>query len=161
MTFVSQRFVWIPLYALFVYMALRTRPKHVPLLLIIVTLLIICSDQLSVVIKQSVQRLRPCHNESLQHLIHLPDGCGGQFGFVSSHAANTFGLAIFLGMFFHFKYKWLKWFMLIWASLICYSRIYLGVHYPADIGGGAILGITLAFIFYFIYDKLRLKLIHD
>ena len=90
-------------------------------------------------------RLRPCHEPELQSLVHLVNNhCGGQFGFVSSHAANVFGLAFFMGQLFkRFSKLWMP-LLIIWALVVSYSRIYLGVHYPFDVICGAILGILLA-----------------
>ena len=77
-------------------------------------------------------------------MVHLVnDKCGGRFGFVSSHAANSFATAGLLGLFFNRKSLYL---LLIWASLVSYSRVYLGVHYPSDILGGAIIGLIVAFL---------------
>ena len=90
------------------------------------------------------------HNESLQSTIHIVNGYrGGPFGFVSSHAANCFGIALLLAMIF--KNRLFTWTMVVWATLMCYSRIYLGVHYPGDIVCGAILGFLAAWLVYRIF----------
>jgi undecaprenyl-diphosphatase len=86
-------------------------------------------------------RLRPCHEPALSGLVHLVNNrCGGSYGFVSSHAANTFGLAIMVLLLFKKLNPWIGYGMVIWAAMVSYSRIYLGVHYPGDILGGALLG---------------------
>ena len=92
-------------------------------------------------------RLRPCHNPEIQAQVDTLNGyCGGQYGFVSSHAANYFGIATFLSVLFFRKIRFFIPLIMFWAALIAYSRIYLGVHYPADICCGAILGIILGLI---------------
>jgi undecaprenyl-diphosphatase len=89
-----------------------------------------------------VERPRPSHNPEMAGLVHIVnDYRGGQFGFVSSHAANFFGVATFLSSQFK-NYKW-SFVLLGWAALISYSRIYLGVHYPLDIICGAVLGAVI------------------
>ena len=122
-----------------------------------VAILITFSDQISVhLFKETFQRYRPCHNLLLQGQIHLLDGnCGGQYGFVSSHAANTFALMTFL--IFFFRHKGFAIGMYLWASFVCYSRVYAGVHYPFDIVGGMVLGIFLGLIGYKVYFHLNKK----
>ena len=103
-------------------------------------LAIVLSDQISVhAFKEVFLRYRPCHNLVLQSQVHLNGGCGGTYGFISSHAANTFALAMFLSLLFNGKIKYFTLFILVWASFVSYSRIYNGVHYPADIACGAIV----------------------
>ena len=102
--------------------------------------------------KNYFERLRPSYNPLLENTIHLINGKkGGMFGFISSHAANTFGLATFTALLFRNKIFTTSIF--VWAILNCYSRIYMGVHYPADILGGMILGLTIGYGIYFLYVK--------
>ncbi|HLU84118.1 MAG TPA: phosphatase PAP2 family protein, partial [Vicingaceae bacterium] len=155
----SGRFFWIPLYALlFVIATLKLKWKMMYFILAVVALIFL-SDKISVYwFKEVFMRYRPCHNNDIAHLIHLVDGCGGKYGFVSSHAANTFALAAFMGIILrkHFP-KMLLW-MLVWATVVSYSRIYLGVHYPADIAVGGMLGILIGYAVAFILKKLNDKL---
>lgn len=114
-------------------------------------ILILISDKISVLLfKDIFERLRPCYNPEIVQQVHTIDGyCGGQFGFVSSHAANSFALAIFSGFLFKNYYKFMLLIMLLWAALVSYSRIYVGVHYPGDILVGAILGSSIGiFVFW-------------
>lgn len=107
-------------------------------------------------------RLRPCHNPEIASLVHLVDGCGGQYGFLSSHATNSFALAWFTGLLYKRHYKYTLSLMLIWAALVSYSRIYVGVHYLGDILCGAILGSTVGILVYYLMRfcsrKFNLKL---
>ena len=108
-------------------------------------------DRISVMaFKDVFQRFRPCHNPDIANLVHLVDGCGGKFGFVSSHAANSFALALFTGLLLRKHYKYILPIMLFWAALVSYSRIYVGVHYPGDILGGAILGTVIGIFVYWL-----------
>ncbi|MBI9066373.1 MAG: phosphatase PAP2 family protein [Salinivirgaceae bacterium] len=152
MTFISGTLSWIPLYAVLLFFAIKKEKKYWWLLIIAISLLIIIADQTSVrLFKELFKRYRPCHNLELKMIVHLVNGkCGGLYGFVSSHASNVFALAIFLS--WYFSKKWLSISLLFWASIIAYSRIYLGVHYPADVVGGAILGITIGTLLFYAYN---------
>lgn len=155
----SGRFFWIPLYALlFVIATLKLKWKMMYFILAVVVLIFL-SDKISVYwFKEVFMRYRPCHNNDIAHLIHLVDGCGGKYGFVSSHAANTFALAAFMGIILRKHFPKMLFWMLIWATVVSYSRIYLGVHYPADIVVGGMLGILIGYAVAFILKKLNDKL---
>ena len=148
MFFISGKFSWIPLYIFFLYLIFHNYEKKGWLILALVTLTILMSDMGSVYLfKDTFQRLRPSHEPLMEGLVHLVNGDrGGQYGFVSSHAANNFALVLFLIQFLGKKYKWLPPVLLFWATLIIYSRVYLGVHYPGDILCGAIYGSLVGFI---------------
>jgi len=147
MWWVSGKYSWMPLYLLLLgWLIYKYRLKSIIFILSII-LLITASDQGSVhLFKNVFERLRPSHNPELRNIIHLVNNYrGGQFGFVSSHAANVFALVSFL---IHFiKNRWVVILMFLVALLICYSRIYLGVHYPLDVIGGGIYGWILGFGF--------------
>jgi len=157
MRFITHRFTWTPLYIFLAYITYKKKGiKHFILILAFGVLLITLSDQVSVhLFKNVFQRYRPCHNTLLQTKIHLINGCGGLYGFVSSHASNTFALAVFIGTILKNFYSRIFVLLLFWAALVSYSRIYAGVHYPADILGGALLGSFLAFIILKIYTLLE------
>ena len=148
MYWASEKYFWVPFYALLlVLIGIKLRWKTLLVILPLIVLLILLSDQGSVFLKNFFQRYRPCHNLVIQDIVHTLNGkCGGQYGFVSSHAANTFALAMFVGMLFRKKLKWMLVFMLFWAGFVSYSRIYTGVHYPADIMAGALLGTGVGFL---------------
>jgi undecaprenyl-diphosphatase len=148
MFIVSGKYEWIPLYAFilgFIIMRYRWRSLWIMLAVVI---MITLSDQIANLLKAGVKRPRPCKDPEIGHLVHLVKNyCGGAFGFISGHAANSFALATFISMLF--RKRWVTIGMIIWAALVSYSRIYLGVHYPGDVIGGALLGILLGFGVYY------------
>jgi undecaprenyl-diphosphatase len=156
MRWITYRFTWIPLYIFLAYLLFKNLGLNKFLVaLVSAVFLIVLSDQISVhLFKNIFLRYRPCHNEDIKHLVHLIDGCGGTYGFVSSHAANTFAIAIFIGIVLKTYYPKLLILLIFWASIVSYSRIYAGVHYPADIIIGALIGSILAFLNIKIYTRL-------
>jgi len=157
MWFVSGRPEWIPLYlALLGWVIWRYRKRSVWIILTLVVMIVL-SDQLANLLKNGVQRLRPCRDPEIGSLVHIVrNQCGGAFGFVSGHAANSFALAVFISLLF--RKAWLTVSMLSWAALVSYSRIYLGVHYPGDVLAGALLGTVIALM---LFTALRFSLRSD
>ena len=151
---VTNKYTWIPFYLLLLWIIAKKFGPSFFSIFISVVITIALSDQLSVhLFKNVFLRYRPCHNPDIKAQIHLLGNCGGMYGFVSSHAANTFALATFLA--FLFRSKTFTWFIFFWAALVSYSRIYTGVHYPADIFAGSLLGITISLLTYSLYKKLN------
>lgn len=155
---VSYKFTWIPLYALFLFFIYR---KHGLKLLLwtlpIIALLILATDQSTNLFKNVlVARYRPCHNLDLIDIVHVVTKCGGKHGFVSGHSSNSFAVATFV---FFLLGKGKKWaWLFLWAALVAYSRIYNGVHYPLDVLGGAMLGMTYGFIFAKVFALIKKKI---
>lgn len=155
---VSDLRFWIPLYIAFlVLVKLRWNWRGLWLALPVIALMILCSDSGSVMLfKNTVQRLRPCHEPALAGLVHLvPASCGGQFGFVSSHAANHFAIAALMIGMLQRSPRWATVALLLWASLIAFSRVYLGVHYPADVIVGGLYGFAIGMLFFTVFRGLH------
>jgi len=145
--------IWIPLYvAILVWIGIKYRKRFwiiLPFIIFAATLADLSSVHL---FKNVFHRLRPCHEPSLQGMVHLVDEyCGGLDGFVSSHASNSFNVAVLSLLII--RERWFTIFIILWAVIIGYSRIYLGVHYPGDVVCGSILG---AFIGWGSYKLFRI-----
>lgn len=155
----TQTISWIPLYVLLLYQIYRIDPKNTAWILGGVMLTILLSDQVtSGLMKPYFERLRPCHDPRWDGMLHLYGRCGGLYGFVSSHAANTFGLATFLTLKLGKKQKAIAW-LFLYALLVSYTRIYLGVHYPLDVFFGAVVGVLAAFFSWLCVVVLKRKIV--
>lgn len=154
----SQPWSWTIVFSIAIgLLTLRYEPRRWWVVLLALIFCILLGDRISVMaFKDVFQRLRPCHVIDNLHMFRT--GCGGQYGFVSSHAANIFSLVTFIVVRyttpksdFSVKHKWLVALPLVlWALLVCYSRPYLGKHYPGDVLCGALLGILIGLAVHFL-----------
>lgn len=165
MWLISSRLIWVPFYIFLLVLVYRSK-KTVPTILFLVSilLLVVVSDYLSVhAFKEVFQRYRPSHNLMLIDKLHfykLSDGQyykGGQYGFISSHAANFATITTFFIL--YMREVKLKWMFFIPMILVGFSRIYLGVHYLSDILVGYLYGVILAYFFFkLVFYKLTRKI---
>jgi undecaprenyl-diphosphatase len=161
MSRLSDRTFWIFLYVFIIVFLSWKFKKHAIVLIPSIILSIVASDIFaSWIMKPLTGRLRPCWDPELKKLLHLIEGCGSQYGFLSSHASTHFALAAFLTFTLFRFYKWIP-VVFIWAAVISYSRIYLGKHYPGDVISGAAAGIALAYIFYRIYSNILPRIFRE
>ena len=128
------------------WLLLHQNRRHVALVLAMLALAVLLADQVSSgLIKHLVERLRPTHDPSLESMVHVVNGYrGGLYGFVSSHAANSFAVATLLS--FIMRHRLVTLSLFTWSWLQCYSRMYLGVHYPGDILGGIVVGMLAGWL---------------
>ncbi|MPQ45667.1 phosphatase PAP2 family protein [Marinifilum sp. N1E240] len=145
MMFFTRKEFWIPLYLLLLYQIYKFKGKEAVWWILGAFLLVFLCDQISTQLFKNVfERFRPSRDPSLKGMINLVSGyTGGRFGFVSSHATNSFGFALFTSLLF--KNRLYTFFVFSWSLLVVYTRIYLGVHFPGDIIGGMLLGLLLGF----------------
>jgi undecaprenyl-diphosphatase len=161
MTAVSDLRLWIPLYVvLLAVVRSRWGWRGLGLAIPVIALMILGSDTGSVVLfKNTVLRLRPCHEPALAGLVRLvPDACGGQYGFISSHAANHFAIAALMTGVLQRRPRWAGAMLLAWAALIAFSRVYLGVHYPGDVIVGGLYGLLLGSLAFVVFRTLHQRL---
>ena len=147
--FVSNKFSAIPLYLFLLILSFQKYgTKKTLVLLFTVGLLITVTDQLGNFFKYGVARLRPCHDPEIAPYMRLVKSyCGGKFGYFSAHASNSFALAVFFGSILKSSVRYLGVFLVLWAALVAYSRIYIGVHFPLDILTGAFIGSLFGWLF--------------
>ena len=155
----SQHWSWAVVIVLaFVLLTLRQEPRRWWLVAIGVVLCFLLADQGSVLIKDTVCRLRPCH--ALEDVRMFRTHCGGQYGFVSSHAANAFAVALFLVLRYwkRVKRQWPLLLLIVWALATSYSRAYLGKHYPGDLVCGTLVGMAIGLIVWMVAQWVEKKL---
>ena len=176
MWYISKSTTWLPLYALLVgfvvyrfgiqwYLSTQNTSNYrfTALLRVFIVLAgfavaVGLSDFISSgIIKPWVSRLRPTHEPALAGMLHIVNGyTGGMYGFVSSHAANTMACALLFSLLYRNKYATVA--LMLWVALNCYSRMYLGVHYPGDIIGGLLVGTLIAGMTYAVARHLLKRL---
>jgi undecaprenyl-diphosphatase len=159
MLLITKTFFWLPLYAFLIYLMFRNFKRETWFILIGAGITILLCDQItSTFMKPFFARLRPSQDPSMAGLLHHVDNYkGGLYGFASGHAANTFGVALFVWLTLKPVYKWM-WVIFIWAALMTYTRIYLGVHFPGDIIVGATIGLGCGWIGFKASSTLRKRI---
>jgi len=144
------KLTWVPFYIFILsYILTKFRSRKWIIILGLLFTVLITDTISSKMIKKTVERERPCHVDNLNATSRIH--CGQGYSFPSSHATNHFGVAIFLFLLFSFfSYRYL---LFIWAGLISICQVYVGVHYPSDIIVGALLGLSIGFICYKLFDR--------
>src|SRR5690606_2671973 len=155
---VTEKWTAIPLYIFLLYLIFRKfRVKGLIITAVLITLLITATDQLANVFKSGFERPRPCGQEGIMEQARFIAVRCGKFGYFSAHAANSVGVAVFLGIIFKRFYPYLIWFLFVWALAVSYSRIYLGVHYPGDTITGMLIGILFGYLFSLLHRYLIIR----
>lgn len=140
-------FFWLPVYIFLITLIIQTFKNKSPIILLGVIITIALSDTFSSkIIKPYFKRERPCNQVSIQKKVHLLVPAGSGYSFPSSHAANHFALSFFLFGLEPFKKTWIKTLLIFWAATIALAQVYVGLHYPSDIFGGAILGAFIGWL---------------
>ncbi len=159
------KYTWVPLYLFLIFILYK---KHgVKALYILFPLIILAaglSDATCNMFKYGIARYRPCQNIEIGHLVklyakvgHTKLHCGGKYGFISAHSSTSFAIAFLFSLFY--KNKKASILIFLWAAIMAYSRIYVGVHYPADVAVGALNGLLCGLVVYTLYKILSSKFI--
>ena len=155
--FITNKFASIPLYAFLLYLLYKNYGvKPTLTLMVLVAAMITCTDQLANVFKHGFQRPRPCQEDFIEQGRYIAVRCG-RYGYFSAHAASSTALAIFMGLLFKRFYKYAFPLLIIWALVVSYSRIYVGVHYPGDVITGMLIGILIGWGFYQLFKWISRK----
>ncbi|MDH6343659.1 undecaprenyl-diphosphatase [Parabacteroides sp. PFB2-12] len=157
----SGKIVWLPLAVVIIFLLVYKKDWRESILILIAIALVItlCDQFASHFIKPTFMRLRPTHHPDFMNEVDTVFGYrGGRYGFISSHAANAFGFAMFMTLLFRYR-PLFSTTIFIWAFITAYTRIYLGVHFISDIIPGALVGIGFGFLVYAIYSRVRVKII--
>lgn len=163
MWYISSKFLWFPFYLfLFVLVYIKFSLRSAILFTLFGFAAVGLADFLATfVFKEMIARYRPSHHLEISQFLNFYEFKpgeyyrGGQYGFVSGHATNSFVIAVMFIQRLRSTYRWITPLLIVWASLVCYSRMHLGVHYLSDIIGGALLGTLIALIVYRIYLKVN------
>ncbi len=154
---VTKTLTWLPLYAIVIWLMIRQYGWQAIFLMIGLALTVTLADQFtSSFMKPYFERLRPCWEPGLEGIIYVPRGCGGRYGFASSHAADTLGAALFCWYWLRKKNPWIS-LIFIWPLLSSYSRIYLAAHYPGDVLVGWVVGGLAAGGLVWVMIKIGIK----
>jgi len=146
---------WVPLYIVIIVFCIYRYQKTGVYLIIALAMAVGTTDVTGNVIKHSVKRLRPCNSPQMAALITTRVPCGSGFSFTSSHASDHFAIAVFLGVVFYRRRRWLWMPIIAWAALIGFAQVYVGLHYPADVFVGAVLGTAIALLFVSLFRKIN------
>ena len=158
---ISGRFIWIPVFLFIIFLFFyRSNRKEAILVTIFLILVFAATDQISSsFFKPFFERFRPTHHPDFKDMVDMVNGYrGGRYGFISGHACNSFGIAVFLSLLFRNRLVTLS--TLLWATINSYTRIYLGVHFISDILAGMIVGSLVAFLLYLFYAAMRKSIVH-
>jgi undecaprenyl-diphosphatase len=148
---VTEKWSSIPLYMLMLYLVYRHYGlKNTVLVMISAALMIAASDQLSNLFKFGFERPRPCRVAYLEETMRFIAKRCGPYGYFSAHASSAMAAAVFLGLLFRKQYRYLPFLLLVWAVVLAYSRIYIGVHYPLDSITGMFFGGLLGWLFFLL-----------
>lgn len=160
--FMTNKFSSIPLYLFLAYVSFKQfGSKRTLVLVLFATAMIAATNGLADVFKYGFQRLRPCYDTSINELMRLvKDSCGGKFGYFSAHAGNTMAVATFFSILLKRTIRYIGILLLVWAILVGYSRIYIGVHFPLDVFTGMVVGLFFGWVFakLFIFGLTKISL---
>lgn len=154
--FVRNQYFWAPVYLFLLLLALINRQMRGLVWCLGFLLSFVLADHISAaVLKPMVGRVRPCNDPAMAQALHLLVPCGGGLSFPSSHASNHFAMAVFTAQTLgRGARRWVWWPTMAWGTLVAYAQVYVGVHYPGDVLGGALLGFLLGSFVAALYRRI-------
>ena len=159
MPVLRNRLVWIPLYVfIFVFCIWRYKKRGIMIIALLALTFGLADFGSATIIKSLFKRIRPCNTPALDSSIIERVDCGTGYSFPSSHASDHFAIAVFLSIVFYKRYPWVLPACLLWAALISFAQVYVGVHYPADVVVGAVYGSLVGWLFGWIFFKWQIKI---
>ncbi|NIJ54273.1 phosphatase PAP2 family protein [Dyadobacter arcticus] len=151
MYWITFKYTWVPMYLILVFFSMKPGARRGLGTILIVLISVVIADKItSGLMKPYFIRFRPCHEPTLQGMVHQVTGCGGLYGFASSHASTSFALATTWFALLRPNVKYIG-LLFVWACIYSYSRVYVGVHYPADIVIGALIGLLVGWLIIQLY----------
>jgi membrane-associated phospholipid phosphatase len=154
MPYWREKMFWAPVYIFLVFfILLNFRLKGFYYILAVVAVIAVSDTTSSKIIKQTVERLRPCNDESIRQEVNLLVPCGSGYSFTSSHATNHFALATFFIFTLCRPFRWAKYAFGFWAASIAYGQVYVGVHFPFDVLAGGMVGSLIGYGAALIYGQ--------
>jgi len=155
---ITKQINWTPFFLILLFILFKKlSSKKLGIAILIVAALITFTNEITDVIKFSIQRIRPCNDETLTGLIRVIKD-SDTYSYFSGHASNSTAAMMFVFLILrkHYKYSYL---LFLYPLIFAYSRIYLGLHFPLDIISGYVFGGCTGFLFYFLFEKISSKLI--
>lgn len=147
---------WIPLYVFIVVFCIwKYKKQGIVIILLLLATVGVADFTSASLIKYQVQRLRPCREPALAGKVISRVGCGTGYSFPSTHATDHFAMAVFLILIFCKKWRWIWFWGILWAGLISFAQVYVGVHYPVDVTAGALYGSLIGTLFALLNKKLQ------
>jgi membrane-associated phospholipid phosphatase len=147
---------WIPLYLFIIIFSIWRYKKQGVILIVMLFLAVGFADFTSAsIIKKNVDRARPCRDQVVSPTVISRVPCGTGYSFPSTHATDHFAIAVFLSRLFFKRWKWVLPATLLWAAIICFAQVYVGVHFPLDVTCGAIYGALVGCLFAWGFRRLQ------
>lgn len=151
---------WIPLYVMLFFVVMRNNETMGQIALVVgsaIFCVLFADGLVDGIIKQLAERWRPSNDPTFKYMVQVVDDIRPKgYSFCSAHAANTMSLAVFFSLLI--RSKMLTITLVIWSFINCWTRLYLGVHYPSDILCGMIVGIIVGILVYLLYYKIYLRI---
>ncbi|QQL50782.1 phosphatase PAP2 family protein [Mucilaginibacter ginkgonis] len=145
---------WIPVYVFIIAFCIWKFKKQGAIIIVMLAFTVGIADFTSAtLIKKAVKRTRPCREQAIINDETVRVGCGTGYSFPSTHATDHFAMSLFLIMVFKSRWKWIWLWAILWATLVCFAQVYVGLHYPVDVAFGGLFGATIGILMALLHKK--------